>query len=63
MGALPEHLEPSARLAQRRLPRVLGRRFRQGPQAYLQALEERLVKPGLPPYIFAIGVNTRCSVA
>lgn len=38
-----------ARLAQRRLPRVLGRRFRQDPDAYLQALEERLVKLSLPP--------------
>lgn len=38
-----------ARLAQRRLPRVLGRRFRQNPDAYLQALEERLVKLRLPP--------------
>ncbi len=38
-----------ARLEQRRLPRVLGRRFRQDPDAYLQALEQRLVKLSLPP--------------
>ncbi len=38
-----------ARLAQRRLPRILGRRFRQDPDAYLQALEERWVKLSLPP--------------
>ena len=38
-----------ARLAQRRYPRMLGRRFRQNPDAYLQALEERLVKLSLPP--------------
>jgi hypothetical protein len=38
-----------ARLAQRRLPRVLSRRFRQDPDAYLQALEERLIKLSLPP--------------
>jgi hypothetical protein len=37
------------RLAQRRRPRILGRRFRQDPDAYLQALEERLVKLSLPP--------------
>ena len=34
---------------QRRWPRVLGRRFRQDPEAYLQALEERLIKLSLPP--------------
>ena len=38
-----------ARGAQRRWPRVLGRRFRQDPEAYLQALEERLIKLSLPP--------------
>lgn len=36
-------------LQQRRLPRILGRRFRQNPEAYLQKLEERLVKLSLPP--------------
>ena len=36
-------------LKQRRLPRILGRRFRQDPEAYLQKLEERLVKLSLPP--------------
>jgi len=36
-------------LKQRRLPRLLGRRFRQNPEAYLQKLEERLVKLRLPP--------------
>ena len=38
-----------ARGEQRRWPRVLGRRFRQDPEAYLQALEERLIKLSLPP--------------
>jgi hypothetical protein len=38
-----------ARGEQRRWPRVLGRRFRQDPDAYLQALEERLIKLSLPP--------------
>ena len=38
-----------ARGEQRRRPRVLGRRFRQDPDAYLQALEERLIKLSLPP--------------
>ena len=38
-----------ARGEQRRWPRVLGRRFRQNPDAYLQALEERLIKLSLPP--------------
>jgi len=38
-----------ARGEQRRLPRVLGRRFRQDPEAYLQALEESLVQLSLPP--------------
>jgi hypothetical protein len=38
-----------ARLAQRRHPRILGRRFRQDPDAYLQALEESLVQLSLPP--------------
>ena len=33
-----------ARLDQRHLPRLLGRRFRQDPDTYLQALEERWVK-------------------
>jgi hypothetical protein len=33
---------------QRRQPRVLGQRFRQDPDAYLQALEERWVKLSLP---------------
>lgn len=33
-----------ARGEQRRWPRVLGRRFRRDPEAYLQALEERLIK-------------------
>ena len=37
------------RLAQRRRPRSLGRRFRQDPNAYLQALEESLVQLSLPP--------------
>lgn len=37
------------RLAQRRRPRILGRRFRQDPDAYLQALEESLVQLSLPP--------------
>jgi len=36
-------------LKQRRLPRILGRRFRQDPEAYLQKLEARLVKLSLPP--------------
>ena len=36
-------------LKQRRLPRILGRRFRQDPEAYLQQLEARLVKLSLPP--------------
>jgi hypothetical protein len=36
-------------LKQRRLPRILGRRFRQDPEAYLQKLEERLIKLSLPP--------------
>lgn len=36
-------------LEQRRLPRILGRRFRQDPEAYLQTLEARLVKLSLPP--------------
>ena len=36
-------------LERRRLPRILGRRFRQAPEAYLQQLEERLVKLSLPP--------------
>ena len=34
---------------QRRLPRILGRQFRQHPEAYLQTLEARLVKLSLPP--------------
>ena len=38
-----------ARVEQRRWPRVLGRRFRQNPDAYLQALEERLIKLSLSP--------------
>jgi len=38
-----------ASLSQRCLPRILGRRFRQNPQAYLQELEEQLVKLSLPP--------------
>ena len=38
-----------ARGEQRRWPRVLGRRFRQDPDAYLQDLEERLIKLSLPP--------------
>jgi len=38
-----------ARGEQRRLPRVLGRRFRQDPEAYLQALEESLIQLSLPP--------------
>lgn len=38
-----------ARLAQRRYPRILGRRFRQDPDAYLQALEESFVQLSLPP--------------
>ena len=38
-----------ARGEQRRWPRVLGRRFRQDPDTYLQALEERLIKLSLPP--------------
>ena len=37
-----------ARLDQRHLPRLLGRRFRQDPDTYLQALEERWVKLSLP---------------
>jgi hypothetical protein len=36
------------RLEQRRQPRVLGRQFRQNPDAYLQALEEHWVKLSLP---------------
>ncbi|MGZ3415851.1 MAG: ISNCY family transposase [Isosphaeraceae bacterium] len=36
-------------LNQRHLPRLLGRRFRRNPQAYLQKLEEQVVKLGLPP--------------
>jgi hypothetical protein len=36
-------------LKHRRLPRLLGRRFRQNPETYLQKLEERLVKLSLPP--------------
>ncbi len=36
-------------LKQRRLPWILGRRFRQNPDAYLQKLEARLVKLSLPP--------------
>jgi hypothetical protein len=36
------------RFEQRRQPRVLGRRFRQNPDAYLQGLEERWGKPSLP---------------
>jgi len=36
-------------LRQRRLPRLLGRRFRQDPEAYLRKLEARLVKLSLPP--------------
>jgi len=36
-------------LKQRRLPRLLGRRFRQDPEAYLRRLEERSVKLSLPP--------------
>jgi hypothetical protein len=36
------------RFEQRRQPRVLGRQFRQNPDAYLQALEERWVKLSLP---------------
>lgn len=36
-------------LKQRRLPRLLGRRFRQNPDTYLQQLEQRLVKLSLPP--------------
>ena len=36
-------------LKQRQLPRILGRRFRQDPEAYLQKLEARLVKLSLPP--------------
>jgi hypothetical protein len=38
-----------AQLKQRRLPRLLGRRFRHNPEAYLQNLEERVVKLSLPP--------------
>jgi hypothetical protein len=38
-----------ARLAQRRYPRILGRRFRRNPEAHLQALEESLVQLSLPP--------------
>lgn len=38
-----------ALLKQRRLPRILGWRFRRDPNAYLQELEERLVKLSLPP--------------
>ncbi len=38
-----------ARGEQRRWPRVLGRRFRRDPEAYLQVLEERLIKLSLPP--------------
>lgn len=38
-----------ASLNQRHLPRLLGRRFRRNPQAYLQKLEEQLVKLSLPP--------------
>ena len=38
-----------ARGEQRRCPRILGRRFRQDPEAYLQALEESLVQLSLPP--------------
>ena len=34
---------------QRRLPRLLGRRFRQDPEAYLRKLKARLVKLRLPP--------------
>jgi hypothetical protein len=37
-----------ARWEQRHLPRLLGRRFRQDPDTYLQALEERWVKLSLP---------------
>ena len=37
-----------ARLDQRHLPRLLGRQFRQDPDTYLQALEERWVKLSLP---------------
>lgn len=36
-------------LKQRRLPRLLGRRFRQDPEAYLRKLEEHSVKLSLPP--------------
>ena len=36
-------------LEQRRLPRILGRRFRQAPETYLQNLEARLLKLSLPP--------------
>ena len=50
---VPTHLErwraKRALLKQRRLPRILGRRFRRDPDAYLQKLEERLVKLSLPP--------------
>ena len=38
-----------ALLNQRHLPRLLGRRLRQNPRAYLQKLEEQLVKLSLPP--------------
>ena len=38
-----------ARLAQRRYPRILGRRFWRNPEAYLQALEESLIQLSLPP--------------
>ena len=50
---VPPHLErwraKRTLLKQRRLPRILGRRFRQHPEAYLQQLEARLVKLSLPP--------------
>jgi hypothetical protein len=46
---LPRWRTVRARGQQRRCPHVLGRRFRQDPDAYLQALEERLIKLSLPP--------------
>jgi hypothetical protein len=36
-------------LEQRQAVRTLGRRFRRDPQAYLQLLEESLIKQALPP--------------
>jgi len=48
MADLEQWRTARVRFEQRRQPRVLGRRFRQNPDAYLQALEERWVKLSLP---------------